>query len=541
MVKTTSDWTKKMCRSPNDYVAVKKGCYFDLDAALRVRYFFGNFLCHSKGKFKGQPFKLLDWQWKEFIAPVFGWKKKDGTRRFRKAYLEIPKKNGKSTISAGIALYLLLADDEAGAEVYSLAGDKEQASIVYNEAVSMVQSSDALSERLLVIKSKKMLDYPDTNSIYRVLSSDASTKEGYNVSGLIFDEYHVQKNDDLRDVLEYSGASREQPLFVFITTAGEDTESPCYKEREYAKAVIAGDIDDISYYGLIYSLDEEKEDWTKEKNWYKANPSLGVTIPIDSFREDYKNVCRNPRKAGKFKRYRLNIWTNQESKWLDLNDWAECTYDEVPEPGEECYASIDLATSQDINSLTLFFPERKAIIPFFWVPEGCNLKRVEDHKFRYTGFIEDGLMVEVPGKIMDYDLIFDKVVEMGSVYNIIKIGCDPYNASTLCKRLTEENFEVVYYRQNFANLSNPSKQLENMILTHTIRHYNHRVLNWMIKNVVSIEDKMENIRPCKKKSKEKIDGVVTTIMNIGLWLNDEFGGEPRITILEGDKKDGKAK
>lgn len=531
--KPASSITTHMCKTKNDHIAVEQGCYFDLNAALKVKYFFENFLCHSKGSFNGQPFKLLDWQWKEFIAPLFGWKKANGSRRFKKCYLEIPKKNGKSTISAGIALYLLIADNEPGAEVYSLAGDKEQASIVYNESVSMVQASNELSERILVIKSKKTLTYPDTNSIYRVLSSDASTKEGYNVSGLIFDEYHVQKNDDLRDVLEYSGASRIQPLFIFITTAGEDTESPCYREREYAKAVNSGEVEDINYYSLIYSIDEDKDDWTKPASWFKANPSLGITMPLDNFEEDYKKVERSPRKAGKFKRYRLNIWTNQESLWLDLNEWMKCKYDVLPEPGEDCYASIDLATSQDINSLVLFFPSHMSFIPFFWVPEECNLKRVEDHKFRYDSFIKDKLIIEVPGRIMDYDLIYDKVVEMGGVYNIKKVGCDPYNASRLCLKLEEEGFEVEYYRQNFANLSNASKTLENMILTNEVHHYNNRVLNWMIKNVVAEEDKMENIRPCKRKSTEKIDGVVCMVMDIGLWLNDEFDGEPRITILGG--------
>lgn len=528
-----SDWTRKMIKNRNDEVAVDQGCYFDVHAALRVRYFFRNFLLHSKGRFSGQEFDLLDWQWKRWIAPLFGWKKANGKRRFKKNYTQLPKKNGKSTMCSGIALYLTCADEEPGAEVYSVAGDKEQASIVFNESCNMVNASPELSERFNVVKSKKILEFPDTKSIYRVLSADASTKEGYNVHGLIFDEYHVQVNDDLRDVLEYSGAARDQPLFIFITTAGEDDLSPCYKEREYALAVERGDIIDITYYPLVYELDEKKDDWTKEENWYKVNPSLGVTLPIDSFREDYQKVENNPRKAGKFKRYRLNMWTNEDTKWINLDDWDKCDFDKIPKEGEECFCALDLASTQDINTAVYFFPRFKSFFMKAWVPEECNLKRAQEHKFRYDEFIKRQELIEVPGAVMDYKYIFENVTQMSQFYNMVQIGCDPYNATHLCIDLINEGLNVEYIRQNFAQLSNASKVFEKWIIEHKLRHYKNRLLKWMVKNVIVESDSHENIRPSKKKSKEKIDGVVGMIMCISMWLNRELKGKPKITIVGG--------
>ena len=229
---------------PGDESAIAAGCWFDITAAEKVRGFFSGLLRHSKGKWAGKPFDLLDWEWCDVVAPLFGWRRDDGTRRYRKAYIEVAKKNGKSTLCAGLSLYLLVGDGEAGAEVYTAAADREQASIVFREAESMVRVSPSLSSHLLVTASQKVIGYVKTNSRYKALSADVPTKEGLNIHGLIFDELHAQKTRDLFDTLIYGGAARTQPLFIAITTAGYDKHSICYEQHRYAQQVIDGVIED---------------------------------------------------------------------------------------------------------------------------------------------------------------------------------------------------------------------------------------------------------------------------------------------------------
>ena len=370
--------------------------YFDRKAAGVVVKFFEKLLKHVKGEWAGQPFILQDWQKKEIIEPLFGWKRaSDGSRKFRTAYIEIPRKNGKSTLAAGIALYLEFADGEQGAEVYSAAADREQAAIVFDLAKEMVEMAPQLDKRSESFKRSIIVD--ETKSVYRVLSADAFSKHGLNAHGVVVDELHVQPNRDLVDVLVTSTGSRQQPLVVFITTAGFDRESICYEYHDYARQVLDGIIDDPSFFAYIAGA-EQDDDWLDEEIWYKANPGLDVSVKMDYLRTEAKKAEHVPAYQNTFRRLHLNQWTSQESRWLDINAWDQCIMEVDPKlmEGAECYAGLDLASTADLASMVLNFPteegedERHAWLPFFWIPEDNMVERVRKDRVPYDAWVRDG-------------------------------------------------------------------------------------------------------------------------------------------------------
>jgi phage terminase large subunit-like protein len=359
-----SEWI----RSPRDEKAVLEGCRFDIRAAERVRTFFTKFLRHSKGQWAGQPFALLDWQWREVVAPLFGWKRADGTRRYRRAYIEVPKKNGKSALFSGLSLYLLAADGEPGAEVYSAAVDRDQASIVFNEAANMVEVSPQLSSRLNVVRSMKRIVMPRSRSFYKALSADVPAKEGLNAHAVLIDELHAQKTRLLWDTLRYTGAARRQPLHLSITTAGFDHHSICWEQHDYAEKVLDGTIEDSSFLPFIAAAGAE-DDWTSPEVWRKANPSFAVTINPEQFAEDCREAQESPAKENSFRRYRLNQWTEQEVRWLNMEKWDACATPLGDLGRRPCYAGLDLSSTTDITALVLVFPneDRYDVLPLFWV------------------------------------------------------------------------------------------------------------------------------------------------------------------------------
>lgn len=336
-------------RTWSDVEAVLGGCWFDVEKAEHAVAFF-KLLRHSKGKFAGRPFVLLPWQKFDVIMPLFGWQRltEDGraVRRFTHAYIEIPKKNGKSTLAAGISLYLLVADGEQGAEIYNVAAAIDQAKIVFKEALRMARACPYFKGRLTYRESLKNIEYRRGNSEYVVISSDAATSEGKNISGLIFDELHAQKDRDLFDALVYGGEAREQPLFASITTAGKyDPLSIGWEQHEYARRVLAGEPgpgEDTSFFGYIRGVSEEvsttegtevhgkegkAESWLEPYWWYRSNPGLGVTLDFEKFAQGVAVAREVASKQNSFKRYRLNIWVHAAEAAFDLAEWGECLWD----------------------------------------------------------------------------------------------------------------------------------------------------------------------------------------------------------------------
>lgn len=523
--------------------AVKAGhdYYFDTDKAEHALGFFQEWLRHSKGRFAGKPFDLLPWQG-ELVANLFGWMRcDDDTRRYRMAYVSTAKKSGKSTLLAGVGLYLLAMDGENGAEVYGAAADREQASLVFREAANMVRSSPQLSKVLEVIDSRRTIAYRREASFYRVLSADAFRAEGLNIHGLLFDELHAQRDRGLWDALRYGGAARAQPLLVSITTAGYDRNSICYEQYSYAKAVMRDWRHDPSFYPCIYEADEGDE-WTDEAVWPKANPSWGVTIKPEDFAIDCREAQLSNTKENAFKRYRLNMWTQQENRWIKVEAWDACG---LPPPGplegRECWVGLDLATSFDTSAMVAVFPAEDGtydVLCRFWIPGDNAHEREKRDRVPYTTWANDpeaGLTM-TDGNVTDYDVIRRDINSFGEKYNIRQIAIDRWNATQLSLQLQGDGHEVIGYGQGFASMSAPSKALEAAVCSGKIRHGGNPVLAWMAGNASVKVDAGGNIKPVKPKygAAERIDGIVALVMAIGAHTTQKLPDDkppPSIMIL----------
>jgi phage terminase large subunit-like protein len=524
----SSEWV----RNKNDELAIDRGYYFDLAAAERVRKFFNLFLRHSKGQFAKQAFELIDWQWRGVVAPAFGWMRPNGLRRFSRVGVGIPKKNGKSTLLAGIGLYLLSKDNEPGAEVYSAATDRDQASIIFNESATMVASSPALAKRLTIRDSRKTIYYHATNSLYRALSSDANKKEGYNAHGILFDELHAQEGRELWDVLEYAGASRRQSMLWWISTAGELDETLLWWEQwQYCKRVASGEIEDLHTLGVIYEPDPG-DDWKAESTWFKANPSLGITIPVENFREECERAQHNPAAASAFKRRRLNIATIATSEWLAPEVWQACgkkyTLRQLRKKRARCVGALDLASTTDLIALVLLFKigELVYLWPVFWVPQRAVDDRERSNRQRYDQWIEQGyLKVTSTEPVADYNVIRKDTMKLSALARPERIVIDRWNATQLAYNLRKSmrnsdlDTKIEFATANFRTLSSATKEFERLLLSKKIRHPNNPVMNWMFSNVIIQQDAAGNRRPDKSKSKDKIDGILAAILGLAALLD----------------------
>lgn len=491
--------------------------YFDERAATVAVAFFERLLHHSKGEWAGTSFKLESWQ-RAMVREIFGWKRNsDNTRRYRKVYLELPRKNGKSTISAGLALFMLFADGESGAEVYSAAADRDQAGIVFSEAKSMTSDAPNLAELAHIYKSSIVVE--STRSFYRVLSADAYTKHGLNASAVVIDELHAQPNRELFDVLWTSQGARRQPLFIMITTAGYDRESVCWEQHEYASKIRDGVIDDPEWYVAIYAAGE-KDDWQDPQTWVKANPNYGVTVKPEYLESEAKRAAMVPAYQNTFRRLHLNQWTQQSTRWLDIAVWNACgePIDQHLLRGATCYGGLDLASSSDIAAFVLCFasepgePEHYTFLPRFWIPQDNMVQRSLKDRVPYDAWVRDGLMQATPGNVIDFDTIVRDIEALGELYQVKEIAFDRWGAFQVSNQLSGMGFSMIGFGQGFASMSQPTKELLRLTMAHQVSHGNHPILNWMADNVMVTTDSAENMKPDKQKSREKIDGIVASVM-----------------------------
>ena len=502
----------------------KGGYWFDERAGELAVRFFERLLRHTKGEWAGEAFGLQRWQ-ATIVRDVFGWKRADGTRKFRRVYIEIPRKNGKSTLSAGMALLLLFADGEPGAEVYSAAADREQAAIVFEQAKQMVVGSPALARHAEVYK--RAIVVPESMSSYKVLSSDAPTKHGLNAHGVIFDELHAQPNRELWDVLTTSQGSRRQPMVVAITTAGFDRQSICWEQHEYARQVLAGVVEDESFYGFVAAA-EEGDDWMSPAVWRKANPSLGVTVQEEYLAAEAARARQVPAYQNTFRRLHLNQWTQQEERWLDLAAWDACdgAVDESQLVGRVAYGGLDLASTTDIAAFVLVFPpgpgeEVYRVVPRFWIPRENMVERARRDRVPYDAWVRDGLMTATPGNVIDFTRIVADVKELGKRFKIAEVAFDRWGAVQVSQELGGAGLTMVQFGQGFASMASPTKELLRLVLDGKLAHGGQPVLRWMADNLTVEMDAAGNVKPSKKKSREKIDGMVALIMGLDRALRNE--------------------
>lgn len=496
---------------------MSKSSHYDKSAADYAVNFI-QCLCHTKGTWAGKPFDLIDWQ-ERIIRDVFGIIKKNGYRQFNTAYIEIPKKQGKSELAAAVALLLTCGDGEERAEVYGCAADRNQAKIVFDVAVDMVRLCPALAKRVKIQESQKRLTYLPTNSFYQVLSADVANKHGFNTHGVIFDELHTQPNRKLFDVMtKGSGDARMQPLYFLITTAGTDTQSICYETHQKALDIIEGRKHDLTFYPVIYGAAED-EDWTDPKVWKKANPSLGITVDIEKVKAACESAKQNPGEENAFRQLRLNQWVKQAVRWMPMDKWDACSFpvDMDSLEGRVCYGGLDLSSTTDITAFVLVFPpeyesDKYVILPFFWIPEDNIDLRVRRDHVMYDLWERQGFLQTTEGNVVHYGYIEKFIEDLGKRFNIREIAFDRWGAVQMVQNLEGEGFTVVPFGQGFKDMSPPTKELMKLVLEQKIAHGGHPVLRWMMDNIFIRTDPAGNIKADKAKSTEKIDGAIATIM-----------------------------
>ena len=494
--------------------------YFDEDAAEHAFMFFERYLRLAEGEFAGEPFALQPAQ-KFIVGSLFGWKGKDGYRRFRKAYVEIGKGNGKSPLAAGIGLYGLIADGEAGAEIYSAAVNRDQAGILFRDAKLMVGASPDLSSRVDV--NVNNLAFERTHSFFRPVSSEARSLDGKRVYFALIDELHEHRTPLVVEKMQAGTKGRRQPLIFEITNSGYDKTSVCWEHHLYSQRVLENIVQDDGWFAFICGLDEG-DDWTDPDVWVKANPLLGVSITKRYLEEQVREAQGMPSKQNIVKRLNFCIWTEQAERWIDMARWDACD-DPVNADllaGHECYGGLDLAGSQDITAFLGVFPDEFAesydLLAQFWMPEEVVLDAEKRDGVPYRLWIDQGYIQVTEGNITDFDAVRDGILDFATKYQLNQVGFDPWNALHLATQLGQEGATMVQISQGYASMSEPTKAFERLIKGGKLRHGNNPVLNWMASNAVVAHGPNESIRPEKAKATGRIDGIVAAIMGLKLAM-----------------------
>lgn len=548
-------WVIKACRRHLDDLkhAKERGLYFDEPAALRALRLIGT-LQHSKGEWANQPLVLEPWE--QFITwCIFGWKRGKhprwviekngqredtaGTRRFRTAYIEVARKNGKSTWAAGVMLVLAFADElpsgEPGAESYTCATKRDQARIVHGEAVRMVRKSQTWRRNIKVYKDN--LNRIDMAQKFEPLGMDADTADGLNIHAALLDELHAHKSRDMYDVIETATGARRQPVIISITTAGTSRQGVCYEKHEYTCRVLDGVVEDDSWFGIIYTLDE-KDDWRDESVWIKSNPNLGVSKKWSDMRIKAERARTMTSALNAFLQKELNVWVQGETKWMNMEAWRACGGPlpalQLPEflTGRPCYSGLDLSSTSDITAAVHVFPpltddEPVYVVCRFYVPEDNLIERVKNDGVPYDVWAREGYIVATPGNIIDYDFVLESFERDAEQFQIMEIPYDRWNAEYLRQMLEKRglNISIFPFGQGFVSMSPPMKELERLVASRRLAHGNNPALTWMADNLIARSDPAGNIKPDKEKSREKIDGIVALLMGLDRCLKNQGESE----------------
>lgn len=501
--------------------------YFDNEEADRAIRFIETFCKIVDGKKAGQPLLLLDWQ-KELVRNLFGWKKREsGYRKFQQVFLFIPRKNGKTVFSAGISLYVLLLDQEEFSQCYFGAADREQARLAFDIVKVMIEKEPKLKKVLKVYNNS--IKYQKTNSFFKVISSEASTKHGFNTHFALIDELHAHPNDELYQVLTTSIGARVQPIIMTITTAGTNKNHICYELYDYSKKLIEGIIEDETFLPFIFEGDPNLpiDDLT---NLSMANPSLGTGISLDYLLTASQKAKNIPTQLEAFKQLHLNIWSDSATQFIRSEDWNKCEDQYTNEDllGEECYMSYDLSSNKDITSINLLFPpteKRKEFrtLSYNFLPYDSAVEKQNISAGRvFLNWADDPInnLFLTMHKTTDFDFVLEKIEELNNQYKILQITYDRFLSNYMNLEVAKiVDCELVEFNQNFKNFSPATKEFESMVLEQKIKHNNNKVLTWSISNVKVMQDNHENIKPIKSKSSDKIDPAIALIMNVGQYLD----------------------
>lgn len=514
----TCEWVKKAVKRQLDDLENLRGFHFDETAANRVCKFI-ECLTHVKGNLAGQRIHLEPWQ-VFILTTVFGWKTQDGRRRFRRVYIEVPRGNGKSCLSSGVALYCLCADKEPGAEIYSFATTRDQAKIVFGDAKRMAEMNKDLRSAFGLEVLANALYLPKAGSTFQPKSAEGSTLDGLNTHLAVIDELHAHKTRAVYDVVETSLGKRLNSLMWVITTAGFDKTGICYEVRSMVTKVLSGAVQDETQFGIIYSIDKD-DDWTTEEALEKANPNWNISVRPEVVGSLQRKAMAMSSAANNFLTKHLNVWVNADSAWMDMRRWDECadhslSLDEFE--GQPCFIGLDLASKIDICAKVLVFPRIEDdgkthyyVFPQFWLPR----RAVENAKnSQYSGWERQELLNVSEGEVTDFRAVKESILEDCSRFDVQEVDFDPWQAAQLSKELEDEGVVMVEVRQTVLNMSDPMKSLQAAVYDRTLHHDGGPVLTWMMSNVIAHTDAKDNIYPRKEFPDNKIDGVVALIMAI---------------------------
>jgi len=508
--------------------------YYD-DAVADRAVAVAEMLRQFEGEWFNQPLELSDWEEWDIIRPIFGWLRKDNNlRRYRTAYVEVARGNGKSTIAALVAVILTAADREPSAQVYSAATKEEQARIVWDYARKMVELSPELREEFRVHRNALVND--TLWSSYKPIGRDSKTQDGFSVHGGVVDEYHAHKDSGMFDVLSSGRRSRRQPLLFIITTAGFGLETPCKKESDFAKRLLEGSLQNDQYFAFIATVDDP-EKWQDPDEWIKANPNWGISVNVDQFMAEFQEALQLPSKQNGFKTKRLNIWCEQASRWLTREAWLKCggPVDRYALAGRRCFAGLDLGISRDITSLILAFMDEKDqgdkeanILPkvnllgFHWVPEGMLWVKKQTDNVDYPTWADQGWIQTTPGDTTRYDYVRKKLNELAREFEIAEIAVDKAHAHQLMTQLADDDLTVVDHSQSMAAMTYPCKTFEELVIQGRLGHGDDPVLAWMADNVAVIKGADDKMKVAKDKSANRVDGITAAVMAVGrLMLSPE--------------------
>jgi phage terminase large subunit-like protein len=508
-------------------------CSFNEAAAQFAIDFVQECCRHVKGPLGGQLIKLEDWQ-KAIFTNLWGWKRPDGTRRYREALIYLPRGNSKTTIAAAMVNLMLFTEPEPGAELYSSGAERDQARLCFETVAGMIRQEAELEKRAEIFKYSIVVD----DRSYKALSAEAGTKHGFNVFFLVNDELHAHKTPELTEVLMTGTGKRTQPLVVHLTTADYEREnSVCNQKHDYARKVRENSLNpqvgvcDPSFLPVVYEATPE-DDWTSPDVWVKANPNLGVSVPLDYIQRECERAKEDLGYRSTFQRLHLNIRTKARTRWIAPEKWATCggAVDLAALVGRQCGGGLDLSSKQDLASFVLCFPmddESFWLLPRFWIPEEAARERQRKDLIPYLQWAKAGAITLVPGETIEYPMIEEQIKQDWETYQIESVNFDPWNAQATHDRLAAHGVEMVEFSQNLRQFNEPSKEFSKLIVQRRLIHGNHPVLNFCAENVEVYTDPSGNIRPvkCKEGSPLKIDGIVAAIMALRAAMALSVGGQ----------------
>jgi phage terminase large subunit-like protein len=500
-----------------------------MEQAHKIIKFIERVCTHVKGELAGQPFLLEEWQ-KRYIMKLFGTYNEQGLRQYRTSYVQIPRKNGKSNLAAAIALAVFFVVREQGAEIYCCASSRDQAKIVFDVMKQMIRNSPLLMRECQIFQNSITLN--NSNSFLKAVAAEAGTLHGANASCVIYDELHTAKNRELWDVMATSMGARRDPLMIAITTAGVfDSNSVCWELYSYSKKVEEGVIEDPTFLPLVFEADLD-DDIHDPETWKKANPNFGISIKPEYFEKMSREARSLPSAETAFRQLHLNQWVNSLSGWISDDEWqnsaGDIDHDDLR--GRRCFAGLDLAAVEDVTAFVMVFPMDDGsvkVVPKLWVSQAAVERRRPQKGGSYDAFVSSGELTVTDGNSTDYEVIRDYILECAEVYDLQSIAFDRWNSNSLVQQLTESGISMDPFGQGFMSMSAPIKNAEVLVKKKKLHHGGHKMLRWMVANVVTKKDDAENVKFSKAKAGDKIDGVVAMIMALGEMMTidgrDETG------------------